>query len=120
MRDGIRFQGLRYMDELFADYIGESVIIRYDPRDLSAIRVFYKNKFLCQPTCANLDQHTIGLKEIQAARNSRRHALRTEIKQRISLVDAILNTKPKNKPFNNPDNETKNPIKNIKLYAADF
>ena len=29
--DGIRFQGLRYLDPVLAAYVGESVIIRYDP-----------------------------------------------------------------------------------------
>jgi len=38
--DGIRFQGLRYLDPVLAAYAGESVIIRYDPRDLAEIRVF--------------------------------------------------------------------------------
>jgi putative transposase len=40
-RDGIRFQGFRYLDPTLAAYIGESVIIRYDPRDMGEIRVFH-------------------------------------------------------------------------------
>lgn len=31
-RDGIRFQGLRYLDLTLASYVGEPVTIRYDPR----------------------------------------------------------------------------------------
>ncbi len=31
MRDGIHFQGLRYLNPVLADYVGESVTVRYDP-----------------------------------------------------------------------------------------
>ena len=45
--DGIHFQGLRYIDTNLAAYVGETVIIRYDPRDIAEIRVFYKDQYLC-------------------------------------------------------------------------
>ena len=38
--DGIHFQGLRYLDPVLAAYVGDSVIIRYDPRDMAEIRMF--------------------------------------------------------------------------------
>jgi putative transposase len=44
--DGIRFQGLRYLDPVLAAYVGESVVIRYDPRDLAEIRVLHRDRFL--------------------------------------------------------------------------
>lgn len=40
--DGIRFQGLRYTDATLAAYVGEEVIIRYNPRDIAEIRVFHQ------------------------------------------------------------------------------
>src|SRR3712207_7225201 len=43
-RDGIWFQGLRYLDLTLAAYVGEAVTIRYDPRDLAEIRVFQDRK----------------------------------------------------------------------------
>ena len=43
--DGIRFQGLRYIDTTLAAYIGESVTLRYDPRDAAEVRVFYQDRF---------------------------------------------------------------------------
>ena len=47
-RDGIRFQGLCYLDPTLAAYVGEPVTIRYDPRDLGEIRVFHRDRFLCR------------------------------------------------------------------------
>jgi Mu transposase, C-terminal len=44
-QDGIAFQGQRYFDLTLAAYVGEDVTIRYDPRDLAVIRVFYKERF---------------------------------------------------------------------------
>jgi putative transposase len=45
-RDSIHFQGLRYLSLILAAYVGEDVTIRYDPRDMGEIGVFYKNRFL--------------------------------------------------------------------------
>ena len=80
--------------------------------------MFYKNQFLCQPICSSLDQQTIGIKEIQAARNARKKALTHEINQRFSLVDAVLNTK--SLPHKIPQHIEKQPRKQkLKLYDAD-
>jgi putative transposase len=46
--DGIHFQGLRYLDPVLAAYVGDTVIIRYDPRDMAEIRVFTGTGFLCR------------------------------------------------------------------------
>lgn len=89
-RDGIRFQGLRYIDILLAPYIGETVVIRYSPSNITSIRVFYKGRFLCQPICSELSQLKIGIKDIQHARNERRQKLKKEIIERKSLVDAVI------------------------------
>lgn len=45
-QDGIRFQGLRYMDLNLAAYVGEEVIIRYDPRGMAEIRVYHADTFI--------------------------------------------------------------------------
>ncbi|MER7418919.1 Mu transposase C-terminal domain-containing protein [Micromonospora peucetia] len=40
--DGIHLFGLRYLDTtVLGEYVGEPVTIRYDPRDVAEIRVFY-------------------------------------------------------------------------------
>ena len=88
--DGIRFEGLRYLDLTLAAYVGEPVTIRYDPRDVAEIRVFYRDKFLCRAVCPELAATTISLKELVAARNKRRRELRSDIAERRSLVDELL------------------------------
>ncbi len=89
-RDGIHFQTLRYMDLLLADYIGEEVVIRYDPRDMAEIRIYHHNTFLCRAVCQELANQTITLQEIIQARNRRRKALRGTIKNRSELVQLYL------------------------------
>lgn len=92
LRDGIRFQGLRYIDTVLAEYVGEHVVVRYTPSDITSIRVFYKGLFLCQPVCPDLATLHIGLKEIQRARNERRRKLKQEVLERQSLVNAVIAT----------------------------
>lgn len=89
-RDGIKFQGFRYFSTTLAGFVGEDVVIRYDPRDLAEIRVFYKGDFLCRAISQELDTGTVSLKEIVQARNARRKELRGNIKERCSIVDALL------------------------------
>src|SRR5690606_14216411 len=90
LRDGIRFQGLRYIDPVLVEYVGEEVLIRYTPSDITSIRVFHNDKFLCHPLCQELSQQTIGIKEIQYARNKRRHDLKKKIQAKKSLVEAVI------------------------------
>ncbi len=62
-RDGIHFSGLRYLDPILADHVGRSVTIRYDPRDISEIRVFLNDQFLCRaisPQHAERNDHAQG------------------------------------------------------------
>jgi hypothetical protein len=51
--DGIRFQGLRYIDTTLAAYIGESVMLRYDPRDAVEVRVFIMTGFCAGQSVPN-------------------------------------------------------------------
>ena len=92
-QDGIRFQGLRYIDPLLASYVGEDATIRYDPRDMAEIRVYLNSQFLCRAICPEMATETISLKDIVTARNQRRKELRQNIKDRLSLVDALIGEK---------------------------
>jgi len=85
-RDGIHFQGLRYTAPTLAPYVGVAVTIRYDPRDITEIRVYDGDTFVCAAIDPEHDSTTVSLKDIQAARNARRRALRAEINERIAVV----------------------------------
>jgi putative transposase len=89
-QDGIHFQGLCYLEPTLAAYVGEQVIIRYDPRDMAEIRVFHANRFLCRAICPELAADTIALRQIVQARNHRRKALRHTLQERTRTVEALL------------------------------
>lgn len=88
--DGIHFQGLRYLDPVLAAYVGDSVIIRYDPRDMAEIRVFTSTGFLCRAICPELAGTAVSLKEITSARNARRRDLAGGLRDRASVVDRLI------------------------------
>lgn len=118
-RDGIRFQGLRYIEPLLANYVGEYVAIRYDPRDMAEIRVIYENRFLCRAICPDLATETVTLKEIAAARVARRKELKKQIEERTSMVDALMGFKNKSKTQSSSTistNQTKSKSSSLKRY----
>lgn len=89
-RDGVRFQGQRYVSTTLAAFGGEWVTIRYDPRDLVELRVFHKNRFLCRAVCPDLAAETVTLADIQAVRTARRRALRQGIDLRARKLADLL------------------------------
>jgi putative transposase len=89
-QDGLRFQSLRYIDPTLAAYVGEDVIIRYDPRDMAEIRVYYQERFLCRAVCQELAGETVSLKDIVRARRQRKRELQHQVRVRRSLIDQLL------------------------------
>src|SRR5699024_5908657 len=67
--DGIHFQGLRYINANLAAYVGETVVIRYDPRDIAEIRIFFRDQYLCAAISPEISDYTVDLKDIVSARN---------------------------------------------------
>jgi putative transposase len=92
-RDGIHFHGLRYLSLTLAAYVGEDVTIRFDPRDMGEIRVFYKDRFLCPAVSAELAGETIPLRDIVRVRNQRRRELSSILHDRQQIVDSLLQLK---------------------------
>src|SRR3954463_5870747 len=88
--DGIRFSGLRFIDPLLAAYVGEEVLLRYDPRDITEIRVFHEGQFVCRAVCQELAGETVPLREVIRARERRRRELRRTIQDRRKVVDSLL------------------------------
>jgi putative transposase len=91
--DGIRFQGLRYIDTTLAAYIGESVMLRYDPRDAAEVRVFYNDRFLCRAICPELAGAVITLRDVLKARKQRRRGLFAKLRERSKAIDQLLEIK---------------------------
>jgi len=91
--DGIHFQSLRYVSTTLAAYVGETVTLRFDPRDMAEIRVFHEDRFLCRAVCAELAGATVSLRDILRARNQRRRELRGVLRDRQSAVDTLLEMK---------------------------
>ena len=120
-QDGIRFMGLRYIDPTLAAYVGEDVVLRYDPRDMAEIRLFYHDRFLCRAICQELAGETVALREIINARNRRRRQLRQTLGERRRLVDSLLDAKrssPATREPEPPAPETPPPVK-LKRYFCD-
>ena len=85
-RDGIHFQGQRYLASTLAPFVGHPVTIRYDPRDLSEIRVYDRNTFLCVAVDEDHPNQRLSLRDIETARRARRHQLRRALNDRIPTV----------------------------------
>lgn len=88
--DGIHFLGMRYISPTLAAFVGEPVIVRYDPRDVAEIRVFHRERFLCRAICQELAGETVTLREIVNARDRHRRALRQTVTDRRRAVESLL------------------------------
>jgi len=117
-RDGIRFQGYCYIDPILAAYVGETVIIRYDPRDLAVIRVFYQERFLCQAVCSELAGQTVSLKEIVRARREHRAQVRQGLSERLAVVERDIGVHQSEPPAS-PAPEPSSPSPRLKRYFND-
>lgn len=119
-RDGIYFHGLRYLDPLLAAYVGEDVVIRYDPRDLAEIRVYHQGQFLCRAVCQEVAAQTVSLKEIIRARNRRRRALQETIKERVEVAQSYERNEPQRlspePSLPSPPVVERPPTRRLKLY----
>lgn len=91
--DGIYFQGFRYINSNLSAYVGESVQIRYNPKDLAEIRVFFQNKYLCTAIAPDLSNLTVDLNDIVAARNKRRRQLKKESIEINSVAQTLIEDK---------------------------
>lgn len=88
-KTGIHTLNLRYINpDLQHGYMRESVVVRYDPSDVSKIFVFHENKFVCEATSPELADTKPSYKEIQHAKTSRKKNLRST----ISAAKAVVKT----------------------------
>ncbi|MEC5201129.1 MULTISPECIES: Mu transposase C-terminal domain-containing protein [Micrococcaceae] len=85
-RDGIHFQGQRYLAATLAPFVGHTVTIRYDPRDISEIRVYDRDTFICVAVDEAHPNIRLSLRDIETARRARKRELRHSINERIPAV----------------------------------
>lgn len=120
--DGIHFQNLRYISTTLAAYVGETVTLRIDPRDMAEVRVFHEGTFLCRAVCAELAGETVPLREIIRARNRRRRELRGVLRDRQAAVSTLLDlkrgeiTEKENVPPDPPGKPKTQPTHSLKRY----
>jgi putative transposase len=88
-RDGIQFASTRYVSSVLAAYVGEHVTVRYDPRDIGEIRVYFNDAFLCRAIAPELAAEAISLEQLRGARTHRRRELKQQLRERRSLADAL-------------------------------
>ena len=88
-RDGIQFASTRYVSTVLAAYVGENVTVRFNPRDVAEIRVYFDDTFLCRAIAPELAADSVSLQELQTVRAQRRRDLKQQLKQRRSLADAL-------------------------------
>ncbi|MFC3562680.1 Mu transposase C-terminal domain-containing protein [Pedobacter jamesrossensis] len=118
-RDGIRFQGMRYIAPTLAGFVGEQITIRYDPRDLAEIKVYHEEKFLCKGICQDLAEMVVSLKEIKAARSAVKNSLAGQIKDSKLLLKKLTQAKiiddnkikPKDSTYQENINSSKTSLK---------
>lgn len=112
-RDGIRFQGQRYLSPTLASFVGRTVTIRYDPRDLSEIRVYDHDTFVCTAIDEAHPNQRYSLHDIETARRARRRQLRKDINDRIPTTPRPPDDPP------TPPAPARRPRKRLKTYEED-
>ena len=99
----LQFENLMYRGEYLAGYAGETVIIRYEPRDITEILVYRrednKEVFLARAFAQNLETETIALDEAKASSKKVREAGKTVSNRSIlnEIRDRDLFTPPDKK-----------------------
>lgn len=113
----IRFANLIYRGEYLAGYGGETVALRYDPRDITTVYIYIergsKEVFLSRAHAQNLETERLPLAEAKAISRRLREARReitnqsvlTEIRERMQFVDALLTNQPPTDDIDELDTE---------------
>ena len=88
-RDGIQFASTRYLSTVLAAYVGEQVTIRFNPRDVGEIRVYFNDSFLCRAIAPELAADAISFDQLRAVRDQRRRELKQQLRARRTLAGAL-------------------------------
>jgi putative transposase len=101
----LQFENLMYRGEYLAGYAGETVILRYEPRDITEVLVYRqednKEVFLARAFAQDLETESISLDEAKASRRRVREA------GKIISNRSILNEIRDRDLFTPPDRKTR-------------
>ncbi len=89
-RDGIQFANRKYVDLTLGPFVGEDVVIRYDPRDIGEIRVYHEGVFLCRAVCAELSEGSYSYKEVKEMNSRSRRILREQKREIEAAAGELL------------------------------
>lgn len=117
-RDGIHFQGQRYLCPTLAPMVGLPVTIRYDPRDVSEIRVYDHDTFICVAIDEAHPNQRLSLRDIESARSARRRQLRRQIAERIPTA-ASPRDEPDAAPTPSPPSPPPRRRRRLRVYEED-
>jgi putative transposase len=93
--------------------------LRYDPRDLSEVRVFHRDRFLCRAVSEEHAGAAVTLKDIEAARRAHRRALRAGINERVARVSDYLPAHS-DRPYAEPAKQAVRPVRTrLRIYEED-
>ena len=100
-RDGIRFAGFRYFHPNLIAYVGERIIIHFDPNDLSEIWVYEQNQLICKAVCEEFQDQSITYEELKKLRTNRKKELKQEIKLKLSHINELSSQEEEPEPQTN-------------------
>ena len=92
-RDGIRFSGLRYYHPNLCAYVGEIVIIKFDPADLGEIWVYEADKLICKAVCEDLQNSITTYEDLKKVRTQRKKELKKAIRSKLSIAEELFQKK---------------------------
>jgi putative transposase len=109
-REGyIRFENLMYQGEHLAGYAGEQVVLRYDPRDITSVLIYRRQKekevFLARAYATGLEAEQASLEEVKASNQKIRekgktisnHSILSEVQERDIFVSKKKTKKERQK-----------------------
>lgn len=94
-QDGIRIFNLRYEADELRGLVEKEVTVRYDPRDISEVLVYFDNALVCHAKCGEIAEQKPSLKERMRARNAYKRELRKDIKDSVSFADSFPDSQRK-------------------------
>ncbi|WP_066426978.1 Mu transposase C-terminal domain-containing protein [Anabaena sp. 4-3] len=101
----LQFENIMYRGELLAGYAGESIILRFDPRDITTILVYRqqgnREEFVARAFAQDLETEQLSLDEAKASSRKIREAGKTisnrSILAEVRERDTFVNQKPTKK-----------------------